>query len=848
MWPDRSSPLLLALSLIASPLPGQAAAGNGAAGYRGAVPAAGTQLAAVPAVFDSQGMTLLSWVSLQDLGELKGNDCWGYTSPSGREYAIICTWTATTWVEITDPQNPVIVAQHPGPGGTTWRDVKVYDHYAYAVSEAGQGIQVFDMDSIDAGTVAYLGDVTTGGATNTHNVAIDETSGFLYRCDTGSAGMLVYDLKPNPAVPVLVGTYNGSSVHDAQVVTYPGGQEIAFCATGNAFRILDVSNKGSIVQLSSATYPNLAFAHQVWISDDRQYAYFNDESDEINFGVPSTTHVFDISNLSNVTLLNTYDNGISSTDHNLYVRGNLIFAANNMSGLRVFDRTDPVNPVEVAYFDTQPNPDYPGFVGLWSNFPFFPSGLVIGSDRSRGLFVWRVGDPLLTLDFVGGAPGVLSPGGQASLTTISETTPGVLVGGTAQLHYDDGSGLQSVPMPNVGGASHQAAFPPLACGSQVKYFISAETTDGLTWFDPPQAPASFHTAIVAQAPTTVVAHDMEFEFGWSAGDVGDNASSGTWVRVDPNGTGIQPEDDFSPSGTLCWVTGQGAPGASVSSADVDGGKTTLLSPPFDVGGLQNPVASYWRWYSNSTSAIADDEFRVDIDGGQGWVNVETIDAGDPDSSPGWRYHEFRVTDFVPLGSTIRLRFVAEDVSNGTIVEAAIDDFELRDVPVQRSRRVLHGQDDLGRLCRRAVALGHAQPDRSESVRDRRGAGPEPEAGAPVLRVRRHRAAVPGRHAVRPASAAPYGHPDVGRFVAAHERLQWRLHVRLQRSDPVRQRPAVDARCRRVRAVLVPRSAGHVRDRPLERRGDDDPALIWRAPGQVGIRVFRPRLREGLRSS
>jgi hypothetical protein len=83
------------------------------------------------------------------LGELggnssAGNDCWGYVSPSGKEYALMCTNRGTAFVEVTDPGDPEILVFHNGPS-STWRDIKVYGEYAYAVSEGGNGIQCFDL-------------------------------------------------------------------------------------------------------------------------------------------------------------------------------------------------------------------------------------------------------------------------------------------------------------------------------------------------------------------------------------------------------------------------------------------------------------------------------------------------------------------------------------------------------------------------------------------------------------------------------------------------------------------------------------------------------------------------------
>ncbi len=55
--------------------------------------------------FAAKGITLQSWLPLNELpgnGD-SGADCWGYTSPSGREYAIECVSQGTCFVEVTDP-------------------------------------------------------------------------------------------------------------------------------------------------------------------------------------------------------------------------------------------------------------------------------------------------------------------------------------------------------------------------------------------------------------------------------------------------------------------------------------------------------------------------------------------------------------------------------------------------------------------------------------------------------------------------------------------------------------------------------------------------------------------------
>src|SRR5262245_15489016 len=49
----------------------------------------GLVLGTASETFEAHNVTLLSWLPLGDLGSPNnGNSCWGYTSPSGREYAL----------------------------------------------------------------------------------------------------------------------------------------------------------------------------------------------------------------------------------------------------------------------------------------------------------------------------------------------------------------------------------------------------------------------------------------------------------------------------------------------------------------------------------------------------------------------------------------------------------------------------------------------------------------------------------------------------------------------------------------------------------------------------------------
>jgi choice-of-anchor B domain-containing protein len=359
--------------------------------------------------FDFDGVTLRSWITLEEFTDYSGdsqddaNDCWGYVSPSGREYALMGLQDGTAFVEVTDPDNAQIIDYKDGPN-SVWRDLKVYQHYAYAVSEHGDGIQVFDLSDIDNGNVNHIRNVTTGGSEATHNVALNEESGYLYRAGGSGNGIRIYSLLDDPSDPTYVNEFSDVYVHDCQVTSYTegpyAGREIAFLCGGyngggteTGLYIVDVTDKADLELIGVLLYSNPGYSHQGWLSDDKQYFYLNDET----HGLDSVTYILDVSDLENPFEADTYTNGVNAGCHNLYTRGNLLFAANYTSGLRVYDITERESPEEVAYFDTHPD-DGHSYTSLWSNYPLFPSGTILGSDRQRGLFVWTYDDDVTPSD------------------------------------------------------------------------------------------------------------------------------------------------------------------------------------------------------------------------------------------------------------------------------------------------------------------------------------------------------------------------------------------------------------------------------------------------------------------
>jgi choice-of-anchor B domain-containing protein len=641
--------------------------------------------------FDSNGIVLKSWIPLNNFSGApsSGNDCWGYISPSGREYAIMGLSNGTSFVEITDPANPVIVGHVTGPN-SLWRCVKTYGQYCYAGSEAGNGIQVMSLANID-GTdpgqprVSFVRDVTAGnnGTGATHTLWVDVESGFLYRAGGGSNGLRMYALAADPSNPSYVGLWSSVYVHEVQVFTYRSGpyagRQIAFCCgganTGNVntgVYVVDVTNKAAPVQLSYTTYPGARYCHQSWLSNDLQRIYINDELDEGSTTSVTSTIVMNVANLNAPFVEGAFTNGNPAVGHNLYIGpGNRLFEANYRSGIRVFDlNASATNPPETAFFDTWPGDDLPQFNGLWNVWPWFPSGTFIGSDINRGLFIWRFGFPAATFSYPNGRPSVVAPTGASVTFTALPPPGGTIAPGSVKMRVTPQGGTpQVVTAQPLGGNSYRAAFPALACGIDIGYAMFVETPDG-----PYEDPAGVQAAVVATGVEVPVDDACEAVGGWLIGGLGDTAASGQWINADPIGTAAQPEDDRTPAGTRCFVTGNGPIGGNIGAADVDGGFTSLRTPLFDGRGTGVQV-SYWRWYSNDQGAAPNaDSMPVSIsnDGGATWVLLEDVTQ----NANAWVQRTFRIADFVTPTAAMRLRFDARDLGAGSIVEAAIDDFRV----------------------------------------------------------------------------------------------------------------------------------------------------------------------------
>lgn len=343
--------------------------------------------------FPCDGYDLQAKLYTFDMSANDGNDSWGWTDPQdGKEYALVGLDNGTAFIDISDPVNVVYLGKlptHTDP--SIWRDIKVYNNYAFIVSEAsGHGMQVFDLTrlrNVANPPETFTEDAHNGDFGSAHNIAINEETGYAYVIGANdfNGGPIFFDLS-NPLNPTSVGGYNGSGyTHDAQIIVYDGpdtdytGREIYFGSNEDQVVIVDVTDKNSPQLISTLNYGSVAYTHQAWLTEDRNYLLIGDELDELDFGFQTRTVIGDVSDLDNPTLSFQYFGNVAAIDHNGYVVGDKYYLANYSGGMRVIDISDIANEnmAEIGYFDTFPSNNSANFNGVWNVYPYFESGNIV---------------------------------------------------------------------------------------------------------------------------------------------------------------------------------------------------------------------------------------------------------------------------------------------------------------------------------------------------------------------------------------------------------------------------------------------------------------------------------------
>jgi len=174
---------------------------------------------------------------------------------------------------------------------------------------------------------------------------------------------------------------------------------------------------------------------------------------------------------------------------------------------------------------------------------------------------------------------------------------------------------------------------------------------------------------------TVFEDRFDDDLGW---EIEGDATSGAWERGDPVGTfdgELRAQPTLCGGGTSCYFTGQN-PDAVLDEADVAGGSTVLVSPPFDLSGAAAATVRLSRFLYKSAAEVGPGlriELLVPDEGAKTYTAHElelVADATADVAANLWTPREY-VACGLPMVAGSRLRITATDDGAG-ILEAAID--------------------------------------------------------------------------------------------------------------------------------------------------------------------------------
>lgn len=312
------------------------------------------------------------------------NDVWGWVDPDdGTEYAIVGLKTGVSIVDLSDPQNIQEVEFISGPN-STWRDIKTWGHYVYVTNENSGGLQVINMTNAPNNITATSWTPNISGLgtlKDCHNLYIDEF-GYCYLagCNLNSGGILIADVFSNPGSPSYISKGPAKYAHDVFVQSNKMYTSEIY---GGDLGIYNVFNKNSITQIASQETP-YNFTHNAWVNESETVVFTTDEKANAPVAAYDISDFDDIVELDQFRPLETI--GQNVIPHNVHVWDDWLIISYYTDGGIIADASRPENIIEVGNWDTFLGGNG-GFSGVWGAYPFLPSGLVLLTDISNGLYV-----------------------------------------------------------------------------------------------------------------------------------------------------------------------------------------------------------------------------------------------------------------------------------------------------------------------------------------------------------------------------------------------------------------------------------------------------------------------------
>ena len=180
---------------------------------------------------------------------------------------------------------------------------------------------------------------------------------------------------------------------------------------------------------------------------------------------------------------------------------------------------------------------------------------------------------------------------------------------------------------------------------------------------------------IGTPPTTIFFDDFESNLGWITNPNGtDTATTGQWERGDPQETNSSGPKQLGTtvSGSNDLVTARLA-GSSVGVNDIDNGTTSVRSPNIAIPASGDTTLSFSYYLAHTSNSSSADFLRVQVVGNSTQTVLEELGAANDDDGF-WENFSTNLASFA--GQTVYLLISAADASNGSIVEAGLDDIRI----------------------------------------------------------------------------------------------------------------------------------------------------------------------------
>ncbi|MET8864382.1 M28 family peptidase [Nonomuraea sp. NPDC004580] len=180
------------------------------------------------------------------------------------------------------------------------------------------------------------------------------------------------------------------------------------------------------------------------------------------------------------------------------------------------------------------------------------------------------------------------------------------------------------------------------------------------------------TLATAVPPVVVWQDTFETATGWTADPDGtDTAGTGLWERGDPQDTTSSGAKQLGTtvSGTNDLVTGRLA-GPSAGDHDIDGGVTSIQSPPITLPSAGPLNLSFSYYLAHGSNASSADYLRVRVVGSTTTTVLNQPGAA-TNRNGAWTTATASLNAYT--GQTVRILLDAADASGASLVEAGVDD-------------------------------------------------------------------------------------------------------------------------------------------------------------------------------